>query len=115
MVNDSGGGIFQTLEHGDLGRDPRYTATVERFFGTPHTVGIAELCAAYGVQYVSADTAIELAAALAAPVAGRRVIEVTLDRQSLRDFNVAARDAGARAVREYLEGEPSEREHRAGE
>lgn len=115
VVNDSGGGIFQTLEHGDLGRDPRYTATVERFFGTPHTVGIAELCAAYGVQYVSADTAIELAAALAAPVAGRRVIEVTLDRQSLRDFNVAARDAGARAVREYLEGEPSEREHRAGE
>jgi len=115
VVNDSGGGIFQTLEHGDLGRDPRYTATVERFFGTPHTVGIAELCAAYGVQYVSADTAIELAAALAAPVAGRRVIEVTLDRQSLRDFNVAARDAGARAVREYLEGEPSEREPRAGE
>ncbi|WP_454104872.1 2-succinyl-5-enolpyruvyl-6-hydroxy-3-cyclohexene-1-carboxylic-acid synthase [Kocuria marina] len=115
VVNDSGGGIFQTLEHGDLGRDPRYTATVERFFGTSHTVGIAELCAAYGVQYVRADTAIELAAALAAPVAGRRVIEVTLDRQSLRDFNVAARDAGARAVREYLEGEPSEREHRAGE
>lgn len=115
VVNDSGGGIFQTLEHGGLGRDPRYTATVERFFGTPHTVGIAELCAAYGVQYVRADTAIELAAALAAPVAGRRVIEVTLDRQSLRDFNVAARDAGARAVREYLEGEPSEREHRAGE
>ncbi|MCT2020053.1 2-succinyl-5-enolpyruvyl-6-hydroxy-3-cyclohexene-1-carboxylic-acid synthase [Kocuria marina] len=115
VVNDSGGGIFQTLEHGDLGRDPRYTATVERFFGTSHTVGIAELCAAYGVQYVRADTAIELAAALAAPVAGRRVIEVTLDRQSLRDFNVAARDAGARAVREYLEGEPSEWEHRAGE
>ncbi|WP_145003100.1 2-succinyl-5-enolpyruvyl-6-hydroxy-3-cyclohexene-1-carboxylic-acid synthase [Kocuria marina] len=115
VVNDSGGGIFQTLEHGDLGRDPRYTATVERFFGTSHTVGIAELCAAYGVQYVRADTAIELAAALAAPVAGRRVIEVTLDRQSLRDFNVAARDAGARAVREYLEGEPSEREHRVGE
>ena len=107
VVNDSGGGIFQTLEHGGLGRDPRYTATVERLFGTSHAVGIAELCAAYGVQYVRADTAIELAAALAAPVAGRRVIEVTLDRQSLRDFNVAVREGGTRAALDYLEREHS--------
>ncbi|RKQ36999.1 2-succinyl-5-enolpyruvyl-6-hydroxy-3-cyclohexene-1-carboxylate synthase [Kocuria tytonis] len=102
VVNDSGGGIFQTLEHGGLGLDARYAATVERFFGTPHRAGIAELCAAYGVEHVRAGTAIELTAALAAPVVGRRVVEVVLERQTLREFNAAAREAGARAAEEHL-------------
>ncbi|MDO4918364.1 2-succinyl-5-enolpyruvyl-6-hydroxy-3-cyclohexene-1-carboxylic-acid synthase [Kocuria sp.] len=104
VVNDSGGGIFQTLEHGGLGRDERYTAAVERFFGTPHRAGIAELCAAYGVEHVRVDTAIELAAALAAPVVGRRVVEVVLERETLRDFNTAARRAGTRAAEQHLAG-----------
>ena len=104
VVNDSGGGIFQTLEHGALGRDERYTAAVERFFGTSHRAGIAELCAAYGVEHVRAETAIELTAALAAPVVGRRVIEVVLERDTLRDFHAAARREGSRAVEEFLAG-----------
>ncbi|RLY94344.1 2-succinyl-5-enolpyruvyl-6-hydroxy-3-cyclohexene-1-carboxylate synthase [Kocuria tytonicola] len=104
VVNDSGGGIFQTLEHGALGRDERYTAAVERFFGTSHRAGIAELCAAYGVAHVRAETAIELTAALAVPVVGRRVVEVVLERETLRDFNAAARREGSRAVEEFLAG-----------
>lgn len=102
VVNDSGGGIFQTLEHGGLGLDERYTAAVERFFGTPHRAGIADLCAAHGVEHVRAETAVELAAALAAPVVGRRVIEVPVSRETLRDVNAAARRAGARAAQEHL-------------
>ncbi|MFL0502135.1 2-succinyl-5-enolpyruvyl-6-hydroxy-3-cyclohexene-1-carboxylic-acid synthase [Kocuria rhizophila] len=102
VVNDAGGGIFQNLEHGGLGLDERYTAAVERFFGTPHRAGIADLCAAHGVEHVRAETAVELAAALAAPVVGRRVIEVPVSRETLRDVNAAARRAGARAAQEHL-------------
>ena len=104
VVNDAGGGIFQTLEHGAVGQDQRYAATVERFFGTSHSVSIAELCAAHGVEYVRADSAIELTAALAAPVVGRRVVEVPLERETLREFNLAAHEVGARAVEEFLAG-----------
>lgn len=104
VVNDSGGGIFQTLEHGGLGLDERYTAAVERFFGTPHRAGVAQLCAAYGVEHVRADTVEDLTAALAEPVVGRRVIEVPVSRETLRDVNAAAREAGGRAAQEHLAG-----------
>ncbi|GEC98075.1 2-succinyl-5-enolpyruvyl-6-hydroxy-3-cyclohexene- 1-carboxylate synthase [Kocuria varians] len=105
VVNDAGGGIFQTLEHGAVGQDQRYAAAVERFFGTPHEASIAELCAAYGLEYGRADSAIELTAALAAPVVGRRVVEVPLERETLREFNLAAHEVGARAVEEFLAGQ----------
>ncbi|MBO4145786.1 2-succinyl-5-enolpyruvyl-6-hydroxy-3-cyclohexene-1-carboxylic-acid synthase [Kocuria rhizophila] len=104
VVNDSGGGIFQTLEHGGLGLDERYTAAVERFFGTPHRAGVAQLCAAYSVEHVRVDTVEDLTAALAEPVGGRRVIEVPVSRETLRDVNAAARQAGARAAQEHLAG-----------
>ncbi|WP_449373969.1 2-succinyl-5-enolpyruvyl-6-hydroxy-3-cyclohexene-1-carboxylic-acid synthase [Arthrobacter psychrolactophilus] len=48
VLNDGGGGIFSVLEHGTLGKAENYTAAVERFFGTPHTVKLSELAAAYG-------------------------------------------------------------------
>ncbi len=104
VVNDSGGGIFQTLEHGGLGLDERYTAAVERFFGTPHRAGVAQLCAAYGVEHVRVDTVEDLTAALAEPVTGRRVVEVPVARDTLRDHNAGARRAGARAAQEHLAG-----------
>lgn len=102
VVNDSGGGIFQTLEHGGLGLDERYTAAVERFFGTPHRAGVAQLCAAYGVEHVRVDTVEDLIAVLAEPVVGRRVVEVPVARDTLRDLNAGARKAGARAAQEHL-------------
>lgn len=104
VVNDAGGGIFQTLEHGGLGLDERYTAAVERFFGTPHRAGVAQLCAAYGVEHVRVDTVEDLTAALAEPVVGRRVVEAPVARDTLRDHNAGARRAGARAAQEHLAG-----------
>ena len=104
VVNDSGGGIFQTLEHGAVGRDERYTEAVERFFGTPHRAGIAQLCAAHGVAHTSVDTPEELLSVLAEPVVGRRVVEVVVDRETLRDVNAAARREGSRAAAEFLAG-----------
>jgi 2-succinyl-5-enolpyruvyl-6-hydroxy-3-cyclohexene-1-carboxylate synthase len=92
VLNDGGGGIFSVLEHGALAQAPNYAAAVERFFGTPHTVQLAALAEAYGWRHTLARTAAELAAALAAPVAGRSIIEVAASREGLRGLhnNIAA-------------------------
>ncbi|WP_026817955.1 2-succinyl-5-enolpyruvyl-6-hydroxy-3-cyclohexene-1-carboxylic-acid synthase [Arthrobacter castelli] len=84
VVNDGGGGIFSLLEHGGLGEQERYRADVERLFGTPHSVNIAALAAAYGVRHRAAGTAIELEAALAERINGRSIIEVHTRRSELR-------------------------------
>lgn len=48
VYDDRGGGIFSTLEHGALAADSRYTATVQRFFTTPHTANLHALAGAWG-------------------------------------------------------------------
>lgn len=48
VYDDRGGGIFSTLEHGALAADSRYTATVQRFFTTPHTANLQALADAWG-------------------------------------------------------------------
>ncbi|MFW0169726.1 2-succinyl-5-enolpyruvyl-6-hydroxy-3-cyclohexene-1-carboxylic-acid synthase [Rothia sp. P4278] len=48
VYDDRGGGIFSTLEHGTLAADSRYTATVQRFFTTPHTANLQALAGAWG-------------------------------------------------------------------
>ena len=106
VLNDKGGGIFGKLEHGAVAEDERYTGTVERFFGTPHNVSLPDLCAAYGVEYSEANTAIELAALFAAPLRGRRVIEIPIDRAGLREFHKGIRGAAQDAAREYLAKNP---------
>ena len=106
VLNDNGGGIFGKLEHGAVAQDERYTGTVERFFGTPHQVSLPDLCAAYGVEYSRADTAIELAALFAAPLHGRRVIEVPIDRAGLREFHERIRGAAQDAARQFLAKHP---------
>ncbi|WP_461169364.1 2-succinyl-5-enolpyruvyl-6-hydroxy-3-cyclohexene-1-carboxylic-acid synthase [Arthrobacter sp. Z1-15] len=93
VLNDGGGGIFSTLEHGALGERAEYTAVVERFFGTPHTVDISALAAAYGVPHRLVRTADELDAALDAPVAGRSILEVPVRRDSLRELHTKVRQA----------------------
>ncbi|MGO4383171.1 2-succinyl-5-enolpyruvyl-6-hydroxy-3-cyclohexene-1-carboxylic-acid synthase [Specibacter sp. RAF43] len=93
VLNDSGGGIFSVLEHGRLAEAPAYASAVERFFGTPHAVNLGALAAAYGWRHTLAGTPAELAAALAAPVLGRGIIEVTASRQGLRALHAQIRAA----------------------
>jgi 2-succinyl-5-enolpyruvyl-6-hydroxy-3-cyclohexene-1-carboxylate synthase len=105
VLNDSGGAIFGLLEHGaftEPGAAGGYGAAVERLFGTPHTADIRSLAAAYGVAYSRAGTTAELAAALAAPLKGRSIVEVRTDRASLRALHgrikAAVGEAAARVL-----------------
>lgn len=50
VLHDNGGGIFATLEHGELGKNAEFEKTVNRFFTTPHSVELEELAAAYRAQ-----------------------------------------------------------------
>ncbi|MGA7207059.1 MAG: 2-succinyl-5-enolpyruvyl-6-hydroxy-3-cyclohexene-1-carboxylic-acid synthase [Specibacter sp.] len=87
VLNDAGGGIFSVLEHGSLAQAPNYAAAVERFFGTPHSVNLGALAAAYGWDHTLVRTTPELTEALAAPVTGRSIIEVAATREGLRELH----------------------------
>ncbi|PTT61801.1 2-succinyl-5-enolpyruvyl-6-hydroxy-3-cyclohexene-1-carboxylate synthase, partial [Arthrobacter sp. HMWF013] len=104
VLNDSGGAIFDLLEHGAVRESGRYADAVERLFGTPHTVDIAALAAAYGVGHCSVSTTAGLAEALSTPVAGRSIIEVRTDRQGLRQLHARINKAAATAVAGVLMG-----------
>lgn len=88
VSNDNGGGIFELLEQGD----PRFSDVSSRIFGTPHDVDIAALCRAYHVECQQVEAA-ELAAALAEPFDGMRVLEVKADRSTLRALHASIRAA----------------------
>jgi 2-succinyl-5-enolpyruvyl-6-hydroxy-3-cyclohexene-1-carboxylate synthase len=99
VLNDAGGSIFATLEHGA----PERARTFERVFGTPHSVDVAALCAGFGVRHVRVSDEPSLAAALAAPGRGLSVLEVRVDRADRRALGeritAAVRDAVTGAVR----------------
>ncbi|MCK9792706.1 2-succinyl-5-enolpyruvyl-6-hydroxy-3-cyclohexene-1-carboxylic-acid synthase [Isoptericola sp. 4D.3] len=81
VVNDDGGSIFATLEHGDLAASsPGGAATFERVFGTPHGANLAQLCAGYGVDHQLVLDVGSLRHALQAPTRGVQVIEVRVSR-----------------------------------
>ncbi|SDB80724.1 2-succinyl-5-enolpyruvyl-6-hydroxy-3-cyclohexene-1-carboxylate synthase [Raineyella antarctica] len=87
VVNDDGGAIFHTLEQGDPTYDSGpYAGAFDRLFGTPHGVDFSALARAYGWRHRRITGRDELAAALAAPVTGREVLEVPLDRADRRAF-----------------------------
>lgn len=98
VLNDSGGAIFGLLEHGAVAEGGRYGDAVERLFGTPHSVDIAALAAAYGVGHSVVSTTAGLAEALGQPVAGRSIVEVRTDRHSLRQLHARIKGAVAAAV-----------------
>jgi 2-succinyl-5-enolpyruvyl-6-hydroxy-3-cyclohexene-1-carboxylate synthase len=104
VLNDAGGAIFGLLEHGAVERSGRYGTTVERLFGTPHTVDLSALAAAYGVAHRTVSTTADLAAALAEPVEGRSIIEVRTDRHGLRELHGRIRTAVTAAVTGVLGG-----------
>ena len=95
--------IFDLLEHGAVRDGGRYGDAVERLFGTPHSVDLAALAAAYGVAHRRVSTTAELAAALAEPWQGRSIIEVRTDRHGLRDLHVRIRAAVGAAVAPILQ------------
>lgn len=98
VLNDSGGAIFDLLEHGAVRESGTYGDAVERLFSTPHTVDLAALAAAYGVGHCSVSTTAALAEALARPIEGRSIVEVRTDRHSLRDLHARIKAAVAAAV-----------------
>ncbi|WP_369055876.1 2-succinyl-5-enolpyruvyl-6-hydroxy-3-cyclohexene-1-carboxylic-acid synthase [Kineococcus terrestris] len=80
LVNDDGGGIFETLEHATaVPRD-----VFERVVATPHGVDVASLCAAHGVPHTAPATRAQALAALRARPAGLRVVELRVDRSLVR-------------------------------
>lgn len=97
VVNDSGGAIFDQLEHGAVGRREGQAEAVERFFGTPQTVDIEALADAYGHDYHYAEDLDSLGAGLGGleDRVGIRIIEVRTDRTVLRDFHARLRAAAA--------------------
>jgi 2-succinyl-5-enolpyruvyl-6-hydroxy-3-cyclohexene-1-carboxylate synthase len=94
VLNDAGGSIFATLEHGA----PERARTFERMFATPHTTDLAALCAGYGVRHVRVSDETALAAALAAPGRGTSVVEVRVDRADRRGLGERVAAAVADAV-----------------
>lgn len=104
VLNDSGGAIFDLLEHGAVREAGTYGDAVERLFGTPHTVDLAALAAAYGVGHCSVSTTAALAEALVPPIEGRSIIEVRTDRHSLRALHARIKAAVSAAVTGVLAG-----------
>ena len=97
VVNDDGGAIFASLEHGAVAEAPGMADPVERLFGTPHGVDLAALAAAYGVPHTRVTDRVDLVRALSDPVRGRRLLEVRCDRAD-RPRVAAALAAAVRAT-----------------
>ncbi|WP_241681332.1 2-succinyl-5-enolpyruvyl-6-hydroxy-3-cyclohexene-1-carboxylic-acid synthase [Pseudactinotalea terrae] len=74
VLNDAGGGIFATLEHGR----PEHAPVYSRYFGTAQQMDIAALAAGFGASYRLVRTTAELTGVLEEPVAGRSVVEILL-------------------------------------
>lgn len=85
VANDSGGGIFETLEAGA----PALRGSFERIFGTPQAVDIAALCDAYGVEHQEVADLRDLLAVLHpdTDVDGIRVVEVATSRAGRRELH----------------------------
>lgn len=93
VVNDDGGAIFSTLEQGA----PEHADAFERVFATPTGADLGALCAGYRVPHRRVEPA-GLEAALASPVGGIEVVEVTLGRADRRALDARLRSAAADAL-----------------
>jgi 2-succinyl-5-enolpyruvyl-6-hydroxy-3-cyclohexene-1-carboxylate synthase len=94
VVNDDGGGIFTTLEHGA----PERAADFERVFGTPTGADLGALCRAHGIGHESVGTPEELTAAVTRRPHGIRVVEVAVDRSTHRRAHADLRALAARSL-----------------
>jgi 2-succinyl-5-enolpyruvyl-6-hydroxy-3-cyclohexene-1-carboxylate synthase len=100
VVNDDGGGIFSTLEHGS----PERADGFERIFGTPTGTDLGALCRAHGIRHDRVWTAHDLTAAVSEPLHGIRVVEVVVDRGTHRQAHADLRALAARAVEGPISG-----------
>jgi 2-succinyl-5-enolpyruvyl-6-hydroxy-3-cyclohexene-1-carboxylate synthase len=99
VVDDAGGGIFSTLEHGGLARTgPARLAVFERVFGTPQDVDLAALCAGYRVGHELIDDVESLRKALAQPPTGISVLHLQIDRKAHPDLAARLKTAATRAT-----------------
>ncbi|QOR70033.1 2-succinyl-5-enolpyruvyl-6-hydroxy-3-cyclohexene-1-carboxylic-acid synthase [Ruania alkalisoli] len=87
VLNDDGGSIFATLEHGERAE------TFERIFRTPQGLDLASLATGFGARYTEVVDAERLAGVLASPLSGRSVVEVRLDGATARERNQRLSDS----------------------
>ena len=100
VVNDDGGSIFATLEHGALAAvSEAGNATFERVFGTPHGADLAALCRGYGVVHRQVESVADLREALANLAPGVEVVEVRVPRAGRLEESRALHEEIVRAVR----------------
>ena len=76
VLDDGGGSIFASLEHGR----PEYSEVYDRWFATVQLSDIEGLARAHGASCVAVHTVADLEAALAGPISGRSVIHVRVPR-----------------------------------
>ena len=97
VVNNDGGGIFESLEQAAFTERPGPGPSVfERMFGTPHGVSLSHLAAAFAVPYALVERPGELAKV--ASGTGLRVVEARTDRTANADLRARMRAAAVRAA-----------------
>ncbi|GAB78043.1 2-succinyl-5-enolpyruvyl-6-hydroxy-3-cyclohexene-1-carboxylate synthase [Austwickia chelonae] len=94
VADDSGGGIFATLEYGEAGRERFF----DRVFATPVRTDLAVVAAASGISTVEAHDRAALMAELSAPPRGVRVVRVSLDRSVHREVGRRLQGAAAEVL-----------------
>jgi len=90
VVNNDGGGIFETLEQAAFG------GVFERMFGTPQGASMELLAAAFGVPHTLVEQPGELAKAVSGT--GLRVVEARTDRAANASLRARMRAAATRAA-----------------
>lgn len=80
VLDDGGGRIFHTLEHGAVASD----ATYERFFGVGQSVDYGALATAFGWDFVNGET-VDALPNLAMPSKGARLIRIHCQHDHIRD------------------------------
>lgn len=99
VVNDHGGGIFETLEPGapELREFGSGEPVFERYFGTALDCDLSALCEGFGVDYHRATTVTELAQLIddhaEAGASGITVIEAAVSRAGRRELDAAIKKA----------------------
>ena len=77
VINNNGGGIFEMLPIAD------FASEFEEYFATPQSVDLAQLCAAYHIEYRKIRNWRELEERVTKlPTTGIRVLELTCDRRT---------------------------------
>ncbi|MGG6295327.1 2-succinyl-5-enolpyruvyl-6-hydroxy-3-cyclohexene-1-carboxylic-acid synthase [Leptolyngbya sp. AN02str] len=77
LINNNGGGIFETLAIAQF--EPPF----EDFFATPQRIEFAKLCAVYGVEYIPIQSWKQLEQCVShLPTSGIRLLEVRCDRKA---------------------------------